>query len=297
MKYVRQTIIWLIVLVVCTGIIFFAGKKKPVIRRMSDTSLATTVDAVAINVAFQEFDQNGTQVHAFSSKCMRHIQKNNTHVFTQPRIQIISTEQPPMNLSADSAISLHSGKTITFKDNVHLNTIASAKRPDMHVTTKSLKYNSQKQQVTTSDQVFFTQAPTQGHSHGMTADLATHSLRLLNDVVVDQPSAHLRAHNVTTHGDSQHPLLTAIINGESNKPAHYWSKLKPDEPLMHARADHMLLNQITQTILLTGTARITQGPQSFTAPRIIYDLAHRHVITTPTTLARTTIVIYPEKNT
>ena len=264
---------------------------------MSEKFLSTTVDAVANNVAFQEFDQTGKQIHAFSAKCMRHMQKDNTHMFTQPRIQIISNEQPPMNLRADNAISLHSGKTITFNNNVQLNTIASAKTPETNVKTHSLTYLSQQQKVITKEQVFFVQADTHGQARGMTANLATHQLHLEQDLHIDQQDTHLRAQNITTYGDAQHPLLTAKINGSELHPAHYWSILKPNDPAMHAHADQMLFDNVSQTIDLTGRARIIQGPQSFTAPRIRYDLAHQHVISSPTNLARTTIVIYPEQNT
>ena len=297
MRRVKFIVKCLLVLLVCALAILYVIQQQPTHHIVNNTVLSSSVDSIAINVAFQEFDQSGTQVHAFTSTCMRHMQKNNTHMFTRPRIKILANDQPPMNLRADSAISIHAGKSIEFKHNVHLNTIASTKSPATHVQTESLTYVPQQQQVMTKDQVFFTQADTHGQARGMTANLATHQLHLAKDLQIDQKDTHLRAQSVTTYGDAQHPLLSAFISGNELNPAHYWSILHPNEPTMHAHAEHMLFNNALQTIELTGQARIIQGPQSFTAPQISYDLAHQHVISSPTTLARTTIVIYPEKKT
>ncbi|WP_242602210.1 lipopolysaccharide transport periplasmic protein LptA [Legionella nagasakiensis] len=117
----------------------------------------------------------------------------------------------------------------------------------------------------------------------------------IGHVELDQGSTHLRAAEAITEGNSDNKLIRAIAKGNQEEQAHYWTLTAEDKPPLHAYADKIYYYPESHLIELIGQARIEQGQNSFSAPKITYDTERQHVLTQRDKKARTVITIYPEK--
>lgn len=134
------------------------------------------------------------------------------------------------------------------------------------------------------------------HLHAGSADLDQQSHRgvYIGDVQLDQGTTHIRAARAMTEGNSKNQLIKAVIKGNKEAQAHYWTLTASDKPPLHAYADTINYYPERHTIELIGNARIEQGSDSFTAPKISYDTLHQHVISNDDGKNRTTIIIHPK---
>ena len=114
-------------------------------------------------------------------------------------------------------------------------------------------------------------------------------------VQLDQGTTHIQAARAITEGNLKNQLVKAVINGNKEKQAHYWTLTMADKPLMHAYADTINYYPERHTIELIGNARVEQGNDSFTAPKISYDTLHQHIISNSDGKMQTTIIIHPGK--
>lgn len=130
-----------------------------------------------------------------------------------------------------------------------------------------------------------------------TADLnqETHRGVYVGDVQLEQGSTHVEAAEAVTEGDANNKLIRAVAKGDKKVQAHYWALTATDKPPLHAYADEIIYYPDRHLIELIGDARITQGDNSFSAPKISYDTERQHVITQRDGKLRTTIIIHPEK--
>lgn len=122
-----------------------------------------------------------------------------------------------------------------------------------------------------------------------------HKGTYLGKVKFDQGSTHLRADSAITLGDDKNKLDMAEAKGNKEKQAHYWTKTAEDKPLLHAHADLIRYYPKKNLIELIGNAKISQGLNSFSAPKISYDTLKKQVFSSKEGEQRTTIIIYPEK--
>ena len=114
-----------------------------------------------------------------------------------------------------------------------------------------------------------------------------------DNVQLDQGTTHIRAAKAITEGNAKNQLIKAIINGNKTTQAHYWTLASANKPPVHAYADCINYCPKTHLIELIGNARVEQGADSFSAPKISYDTLDQHVITQNNGQGRTTIVIHP----
>lgn len=130
-----------------------------------------------------------------------------------------------------------------------------------------------------------------------TADLnqQTHRGVYVGNVEFDQGTTHLRAVKVITEGNQQNKLTFAIAFGDKNNPAHYWEQTAIDKPLLHAYANEIRYYPDRHVIELIGDARVVQGEDSFSAPKISYDTIKKHVIAKSDGKTRTLIIMHPGK--
>ena len=135
--------------------------------------------------------------------------------------------------------------------------------------------------------------------HANTADLnqETHRGVYLGHIALDQGTTHIRAAEAMTEGNQHHHLTQATIKGDTHSQAHYWAIPAPGKSPMHAYADIIHYYPEQHLIELIGNARVTQGGDSFSAPKIRYDTLHQHVLSEYQGQMRTTIVIHPEQHT
>ncbi len=125
----------------------------------------------------------------------------------------------------------------------------------------------------------------------------THHGIYTGNVQLDQGSTHIRAAEAITEGNQKNQLIKAIIKGNKDIPAHYWTLTANDKPPLHAYAETIHYYPEKQRIELIGNARVEQGTNSFSAPKITYDMVQQHVVSESNGKARTTIIIHPEKQT
>ena len=126
-------------------------------------------------------------------------------------------------------------------------------------------------------------------------DQQAHRGTYIGNVQFDQGTTHIRAEKAITEGNSKNQLVKAIIQGNKTAQAHYWTHNTADKPPLHAYADTIYYYPNSHLIKLIGNARVEQGEDSFTAPKISYDTLHQHVISKNDSQGRTLIIIHPGK--
>lgn len=125
----------------------------------------------------------------------------------------------------------------------------------------------------------------------------THRGEYTGDVQFDQGTTHLRATKAITEGDQHNKLIFAVATGSDSEQAHYWTQTALDKPLLHAYADTIRYYPDRHLIELIGNARVIQGDNSFSAPKITYDTLKQHVLSKSDGKTRTVIIIHPGKQT
>jgi lipopolysaccharide export system protein LptA len=114
------------------------------------------------------------------------------------------------------------------------------------------------------------------------------------DVSLDQGSTHLRANRAITHTDSGNKLIKAIIFGNHQFQAHFWTLIDEKKQALHAYADSIYYFPEKHLIQLNGNARVEQGSDSFSAPQIDFDTLNQHVVSRSNHRKQTVIIIHPE---
>lgn len=123
----------------------------------------------------------------------------------------------------------------------------------------------------------------------------THRGEFIGHVQLDQGSSHLRAANAITEGSAQNKLVLAVANGDQKEQAHFWTVTEHGKPPLRAYADMIRYHPDQHLIELIGNARVVQGENSFSAPKISYDTLKQHVVSKSDGKTRTTIIFHPGK--
>lgn len=131
------------------------------------------------------------------------------------------------------------------------------------------------------------------------ADLnqSTHRGVYIGNVQFDQGTTHLRAHKAITKGNQENKLIFARAEGSSKELAHFWTQTDTDKPPLHAYALQIRYYPEKHLITLIGNARVEQGDDSLSAPKITYDTKQKHVVSYGDKNVRTTIIFHPGKKT
>jgi lipopolysaccharide export system protein LptA len=116
------------------------------------------------------------------------------------------------------------------------------------------------------------------------------------NVLVDQGTSHLQAASAETFTGKNNELKKAIAKGLKDQQAQFRTVTDPSKPELKATADQIEIYPTKNKIVLVGNAQVTQGTDTFSAPRIEYDTKEQHVVTTSSETGRTTIVIHPNKD-
>ncbi|MDX1902440.1 MAG: lipopolysaccharide transport periplasmic protein LptA [Gammaproteobacteria bacterium] len=114
------------------------------------------------------------------------------------------------------------------------------------------------------------------------------------NVEVIQGTARLNADRVITHNNDAHKISEAIAYG-INKPAEYWTRLKKEDPLLHAIANTIKFYPQKSLVILEGNAKVIQGENTFIGPVAIYNMKTQTVTAPPSKTGRATVVINPDK--
>lgn len=132
-------------------------------------------------------------------------------------------------------------------------------------------------------------APVQITAGMASLDQSSHEHILSDDVTLDDTQQHLRAASVRLKTNADNALVFAIAKGDKTQRAHLWSTEK--NPTVHAYADEIEYHPNEHRVILTGHACLSQGQNSFSAPKIIYNTATQHVLSQKEGKERTTIIL------
>jgi len=113
------------------------------------------------------------------------------------------------------------------------------------------------------------------------------------NVKVTQGSRLLTSDNLELQRNAAGDASKFIAKG---KPARYQSKTSPDKPLLYAQADTIEYDVQKQVLYLIGNARVEQGGDVYSAPRIEYNQKDDIVNSPRNEQGRTTIIIQPREN-
>lgn len=130
----------------------------------------------------------------------------------------------------------------------------------------------------------------------VTFDQKKHYGVFSDHVELDQGSTHIRAFKVITETNDKNQLVKAIIMGQAKELAHYWSLMAENKPPVHAYADQIEYYPNEHLIKLIGHAHIEQGTNSFSAPKITYNIETQKVLTEAKKDQRTLIIFHPESD-
>ena len=132
--------------------------------------------------------------------------------------------------------------------------------------------------------------------HADSADInqSQHRGEYQGHIALDQGSTHIRAAKATTHTNDKNQLVQAVIDGDTNEQAHYWTLQNQNKPVLHAYANKICYCPLEHRILLIGHARVVQGQNQITAETICYNSLSQHVITPTHSGEQTVITVYSE---
>lgn len=120
-------------------------------------------------------------------------------------------------------------------------------------------------------------------------DQNTHEHLFRQEVQIDDAQQHLRAAWVKVTTDEHNQLVEAIARGDHSTAAHLWSTEK--EPALHAYANEIQYYPKDHCVILTGNAHLSQGKNSFSAPKITYNTLTQHIVSESKGAQRTTIIL------
>jgi lipopolysaccharide export system protein LptA len=127
-------------------------------------------------------------------------------------------------------------------------------------------------------------------------DQKEHRGTYLGNVALDQGSTHVRAAEAMTESSDNNRLIKAMIKGNKEAQAHYWTMTAIEKPPLHAYADLMYYYPERHTIELIGHARVEQGKDFFSAPNMTYDTLHQRIVSRHDGTMRTTIMMHQSKH-
>jgi lipopolysaccharide export system protein LptA len=128
-------------------------------------------------------------------------------------------------------------------------------------------------------------------------DQKNHCGIFIDQVELDQGSTHVRAFKVITETNEKNALRKAIMIGNIDQPAHYWTLMSQDKPVLHAYADRIEYYPEDHIIKLIGQAHIEQGTNSFSATTITLNTETQKVQAKSQKDKRTLIIFHSEPHT
>ena len=142
-----------------------------------------------------------------------------------------------------------------------------------------------------------TQQPLELKANSADINQSSHIGTYTDGIEFDQGTTHIRADKAITKTDANNKLTEAVIYGNKSSQAHYWSQMEKDKPELHAYADIIKYYPEKKVIKLIGHSRIKQGENSFTAPKITYNIDKRHIVSSSMAnqKQKTVIIFHPTR--
>jgi lipopolysaccharide export system protein LptA len=111
------------------------------------------------------------------------------------------------------------------------------------------------------------------------------------NIKLTQGSSVLNAEKLTVWMDKSNQVLKAVATG---KQVNYQTLPDPNKPPFTATAQMIQYIPPQNKIILTGNAKAVQGPNTYSAPQITYQIDQETVVSSASKEGRTTIVITPQ---
>jgi lipopolysaccharide export system protein LptA len=130
----------------------------------------------------------------------------------------------------------------------------------------------------------------------ITADTITYNRNTgvgvyIGHVQIAQGTTHIEADRITTYTDKANKLTKAVAIGN---PARYTTLPDAKQSILIATASTITYQPLAKLIVLTGHAKVKQGSNNITSPKIIYNIQTQVATTTSINQERTVITYTPE---
>lgn len=113
----------------------------------------------------------------------------------------------------------------------------------------------------------------------------------LGHVVLTQGTSILNTDKLMIYSGKNNQLLKVVATGGNPT---YQTITDPKKPPFTATAQEIQYLPPENKIILTGNAKAVQGPNTYSAPQIVYHIDKEMVVSAPSKTGRTTIVIAPQ---
>ncbi len=112
-------------------------------------------------------------------------------------------------------------------------------------------------------------------------------------VLLIQGTTKIDSNKMILYIDKNKKLNHAIAYGD---PVVYHALPDPQKPMVTATAKKMFYSAFKHTVTLTGNAKVVQGENVITGPKIVYNTITKVVTSLPSPNQHTTIIIQPDKS-
>lgn len=280
-------------------------------------------DEFAEQVTVVRTDQQGNIEDKFFVPKIWHFSPSNRTLFYEPQMTMMVKQQNPWVASAQWGESTNGDAVIHLWNNVIVTQQKSMHNPAGIVQTSSLLLYPHTHEITTNQYISAQQGGLSATSVGMKLNMDQHALELLSQVsgtYVNHKTTHITAghawlnnlthvgiftdnvhltrdtktlysQQLTLFANQNNQLLKAIAKGEL---AQFIAKPQKNKPSVHAFAQTIEYDPLLAKIVLTGQAKVEQGPNSYSAPKIDYNINQQQVITPHEKNGRVSIVIQPQ---
>lgn len=171
---------WLFVALICIACSGWYFASSPIVLKLDEHTLSTTVDTIITNLTVHQFDSEGRLVNYLQTPLMHHIAANNTHWLKTPYIVISQQNQPPWEIRAQQATAHHGGQDITFHKQVVIHQNKDEHTQESTLKTEAITYFPKDKLATTLLDVTYERAGNIVHATGMNAYLAERRVKLLS---------------------------------------------------------------------------------------------------------------------
>ncbi len=180
-----QQYVYLFLLLIGLGFSgWYYAQSSFIFNALSPKLIAYLPDIIVDDLSVKQFDIKGQLSHYFYTPQLIHTPNKNLSRFTHPKIILSSQEENgrPWSIQADNGIAEDGLDKITLINNVVFHQNASGNDQEKTLRTTSITYYPKKNWAETQEMIFFEEPRLHAQSLGMTANLKTQEIHLLQQV-------------------------------------------------------------------------------------------------------------------
>ncbi len=173
----RNLIIVLIAIIVVGGLAYILDDQTKTKRNQHEQN---QMDSFMDHPKLTSYNSEGKIKDTFSSSCVTHFPLHDTSHAIKPIILNYAKKGPPWHITADLGTMTEGDNNVHLQGNVVIRQPAGENSHDVTFTTSSLNYYPNRQYAETKQPVQVVQPGTRIDGIGMTANLKTGEINLLN---------------------------------------------------------------------------------------------------------------------